>query len=226
MDEIGKVRNVLKSLEKRLYALNTILREIYRVKDFLEKLDDDYSELRAVLKEHPELEAVVREYVRDQEILPAMKDVKAKYEAIYDLLRRYTPKLDEMEMFFERYRNYRFYAVDEDKLASLASILFDGEDEVLLRQVLTRKPFNDDFAREVEGVRVDSFTIKLKGELVPLAVEKYRLAYGGGFSLESPSYVFIYKPEHGLVKVIFSSPSRIPEVDAAVRRVGGEIINI
>ncbi len=226
MDDIGRIRNILKSLEKRLYALNTVLREHYRVRDFLERLTEDYSEMRKHLVEHPELEALVREYVRDQDILPAVKDVKAKYEALVELLREYSSRLDDMEMFFERFRNYRYYSLDDEKVATLAGMLFDGDDEVLLRQTLTRKPFTEDFAREVEGVLVDSFTVKIRGELTPLAVEKYRLAYGGGFSIESPRYVMIYKPEHGLVRVVFSNPSSISEVDSIVRRLGGEIINI
>ena len=226
MDEIGRVRNILKSLEKRLYALNTVLRELYRVKEFLEKLSDDYSELRRYLREHPELEALIREYVRDQEILPAVKDVKAKYEAVLDIFREYAPRMDDMEMFFERFRNYRYYVLPEEKLPTFVSMLFDDAEEVLFRQTLTRKPFTEDFAKEVEGVLLDSFTIKVKGELSGLAAEKYRLAYGGGFSIESPLYHFTYKPEHGIVRVVFSDTSKIPEVDAIVRRLGGEIINI
>jgi len=226
MDEIGRMRNVLKSLEKRLYGVNTVLRELYHVKNLLEQLTEEYTELKRYLREHPELEALVREYVRDQEMLPVVKDVKAKYEAVLDLFREYAPRMDDMELFFERFRNYRYYVIDEDKLPTFVSMLFDGEEEVLLRQSLTRKPFTEDFAREVEGVYVDSFTVKLRGDLVGPAVEKYRLAYGGGFILESPNYTLSYKPEHGLVKVVFSNTSRIPEVDSIVRRLGGEIVNI
>ena len=226
MEELGKVRSTLKSLEKRLYALNTVLRELYRVKDFLSRLNDDYTELRSYLVEHPEMESLIREYVRDQDILPTVKDVKAKYEAIVEVFREYGPRLDDMEVFFERFRNYRFYVLDDDKIPALAGFLFDDEDEVLLRQTLTRKPFTEDFAREVEGVLMDSFTVKIKGELAPLAIEKYRMAYGGGFSVESPSYTMVYKPEHGIIRVIFSQPSKIPSVDTSVRRLGGEIINI
>ena len=226
MDEIGYVRNILKSLEKRLYALNTVLRELYRVKEFLERATNEYDELRSILTAHPELEALVREYVRDQEMLPAVKDVKAKYEAVLDLFREYRHRLDDMELFFERFRNYRYYVLDDEKVAPFLGDLFGDEETVLFRQTLTRKPFTEEFAREVEGVLVDPFTIKVPGYKVPLAVERFIIAYGTGYTLESPKYSLTYKPEHGLFRVTFSDSSKIPEVDALVRRLGGEIINI
>ncbi len=227
MDHLGRARFILRSYEKKLYTLNTVLRESYRIKEFLEKLEEDFEALKKFLEEHPEMDSIVREYVKDQEILPAVKDLRYKYTAIMDVLREYNEKIEEMEMFFERYRNYRYYVMEEEQIIRLVGRLFEDEERVVFRMVLARKPFSEEFVKKVGGEMVDSFTIEIPGELSPLAVERFLTEYpDSGFSIESGKYNVIYKPEQGIVKVEFTSVGYIPHVDSIVKGLGGTLLNL
>ena len=84
----------------------------------------------------------------------------------------------------------------------------------------------EDFAREVGGVLVDPFSVRLPGYRVASAVERHLSVYGTGFVAESPRYALTYRPGQGFVKLVFSDPSGIGEVDGLVRRLRGAVINI
>ncbi len=226
MEELALARNTLKSLEKKLYSLNTLLREAYRVKDMLNETKEVFSDLKNLLATRPELDPLIREYVRDQELLPVVRDIAAKYEALTDLLKEYGAFLDEMVLFFERYRNYRYYLVEEGEIGAFVSRLFEDEGDVVFRQALARRTFTREFAQEVGASYVDPFSLKVSEELLPLVVDKFMQRYNTGFVVESRNYTLTYKPESGLIKVIFSNPSLIDRADSIAKRLGGEVLSV
>lgn len=226
MDELALARNTLKSLEKKLYSLNTLLREAYRVKELFDDVKEVFSDLKSILSSRPEVDPLIREYVRDQELLPVVRDVAAKYEALVELLRDYNSFLDEMVLFFEKYRNYRYYLFSSEDLPVFVSRLFEDEGEVLFRQALTRRTFTKEFADEVGAIYIDPFSLRVSEELLPVVIDKFMHRYNTGFIIESKNYTLTYKPESGLVKVVFFNPSRIDRADSLAKRLGGEILSV
>ena len=226
MENNVPLKTILKSFVKKLYALNTFLRETYRIKELLKGLTEDYKEIKKLLREHPELDSYIKEFVREQELLPAVKDVKAKYSVILDMMKDAYHDVIDMDMLFERYRDYRYYYIPDERLPSFIASLFSKDDTVIFRQVISRKPFDEEFVNTFGAKRMDSFSILVPSSMLEDLIVQFLKIYSTSFSVEGEDMYLVFKPEHGLVKVRFKSVEDIPAVDRLVRSFEGEPIDI
>ncbi len=228
MDQIGLLRNTLKSFERNVYTLNTELRDVYVLKEALERLMDSFESIKNMLKEHPELEPLVKDYMRHQDLLVYIKEMKHRYESLYTLFRTYYKHIESIESFFERYRDYRYYYVPEkEKMMRMIEMLTEGEGKVTLRLTLARKPLDPAFARDIGGEFVDSFSVRVPAEFLPAAIDKLLTRCGGcDFSVESSNKTISYKYQNSTLRVTSSERDILEVADYVAQKLGIEIIDI
>lgn len=226
-DDLGRLSDALKKLQRIIYALNTELREVFELKATLQELDDAYKYLSSVLSVSPELEKPVAQFVRENDLLVTFKEMRARYDALSTVLRRYDALISEIEEHLERYRNYRYYMFKEDEDAvRFLDILLSRAGNVVVRPLIVDSVDVGKIAKNLSIKQRGKFSFEVPGEklaeVLMYIMKRYPKA---GFVVQANTLKATWKPDIGTLRVE-TEKERILECDRIAQRLDATVLDI
>ncbi len=226
-DDLGRLTDALKKLQKIIYALNTELREVFELKATLQELEESYKYLSSVLETSPELERKVAQFVRENDILVTFKEMRARYDALSTVLRRYEDLLSDIESRLERYRNYRYYMFKEDDdVVRFLDLVLSRAGNVVVRPLIVDTVDIGKMAKDLSVRQSGKFSFEVPGEklaeVLMYIMKRYPKA---GFVVRANTLKATWKPDIGTLRVE-SEKERILECDRVAQRLDGTILDI
>src|SRR3989338_66333 len=109
-----EARQLAASLQKKLFHLNSSLRDALESEEDLKKIFDDVEKLKALAEGNAQVQAFPRQKLSVDQVLSLFKDAKQKYYASKLLLEKYQDLLESSDAALERFRTYRFYEFKDD----------------------------------------------------------------------------------------------------------------
>jgi len=222
---LGRLRDALRRFQTSVYYLDTQLREFFEMKSHLEALESAYRDLQDALAETPDLERVVEAFIRENDILPVYKELRARYESVLALLRKYEPLVDEIDAKLERYRSYRYYLFKDDELVPrFVDLLLSDRDSVIIRPLIFGGHSIDDALKTVGAEPVGKLSYRVPGDRAADAADVFLRQFGDyGFVIEADDVKLTWKPDVNVLRVDVPR-DKIHEVDEIAQRIGATIL--
>ncbi|HID09497.1 TPA: hypothetical protein EYP13_04665 [Candidatus Micrarchaeota archaeon] len=226
-EELGRLKDALRRLQMGIYYLNTYLRESFEIKSTLESLEQAFRDYSQLVDGKPELDSVAEEYVREQDLLPVFKEMKARYDAIAGLMKKYDSLIEEIDSSLERYRSYRYYLFPEDdSVARFVDAIFSSRGEVTVKPLIVSE---DNIAEEMEklgGKKISRLAYRFPGDRASDVADVFlRKFSSAGFVIEDSEMKITWKPEVNVVRVD-APKERIFEIDELARRAGATVLSV
>lgn len=226
-EELGRLKDALRRLQMGIYYLNTYLRESFEMKSTLESLEQAFRDYKELVEKMPDLEGVAEEYVREQDLLPVFKEMKARYDAISNLMRMYSELIDEIDARLERYRSYRYYMFPEDdSVARFVDAVFASRGDITVKPLIVGDENIVDALKKLGGEQITKFSFKFSGDKAASVADTFLRDFGtAGFIIEDHEIRLTWKPEINVLRVD-APKDRIFEMDEIARRVGATILSV
>ena len=224
---MGRLKDALRRLQMGIYYLNTYLRESFEMKSTLESLEQAFSDYREIIDGMPDLEGVAENYVREQDLLPVFKEMKARYEAIANLMRKYADLIDEIDARLERYRSYRYYMFPEDdSVARFVDAVFSSRGDVTVKPLIVGDEKIAEALQKAGGEQVSRFTFKFPGDSASNVADIFLREFSStGFVMEDHEIRLTWKPDVNVLRVD-APKDKIFEMDEIARRVGATVLSV
>ncbi len=226
-EALGRLKDSLNRLQKGIYYLNTYLRESYEMAPALDALQQAYSDFIQVLEEYPDLNEVAEEFVRENDLLPTFKEMRARYEGIIHLLRRYDSLIDSIDSRLETYRTYRYYLFrEDDAVARFVDAVFSNRSDVVVRPLILGEKGMTDALAKIGGERVSKVAFRFGGDRAADVADLFLREYSSaGFVIESGDIRLTWKPDVGVVRLDLPK-DMIHDYDEVARRLGATVLAV
>lgn len=226
-EELGRLKDALRRLQMGIYYLNTYLRESFEMKSTLESLEQAFEDYRQLIEELPDLDRVAEEYVREQDLLPVFKEMKARYDAIANLMRKYDDLIDEIDAYLERYRSYRYYMFPEDdSVARFVDAVFASRGDVNVKPLIMSGENIGEALEKLGGEQVSRLIYKFPGDRASNVADLFLREFSNaGFAMEDHELKLTWKPEINVLRVD-APKDKIFELDEIARRVGATVLSV
>jgi len=226
-EDLGRLNDALRKLRRVIYALNTELREVFELRATLQELDDAYRYMSSVLGTSPELEKSVAQFVRENDLLVTFKEMKARYDALMAVLRRYEALISDIEEHLERYRDYRYYMFKEDEDAvRFLDILLSRAGNVIVRPLIVDTVDVGKIAKNLSVRQRGKFSFEVPGEklaeVLMYIMKRYPKA---GFVVQANILKATWKPDIGTLRVE-TEKERILECDRIAQKLDATVLDI
>jgi len=226
-EALGRLKDSLNRLQKGIFYLNTYLRESYEMAPALEALSQAYEDFLRVIEEYPDLNEVAEEFVKENDLLPTFKEMKARYEGIRSLLRKYESVIEDVDARLERYRTYRYYLFKEDDaVARFADIVFSNRSEVVVRPLILGEKGISEALRKLGGKQVSKVAYQFSGDRAADVADLFLREFPStGFVIEAGDVRFTWKPDVGVVRLDLPKDI-IHEYDEQARRLDATVLAV
>ncbi len=226
-EDLGRLHDALRKMQKAIFALNTELREVFEVRGTLMELEEAHRYLNEILSSSPGLDGIVRDYVREQDLLVTFKETKARFDALHALFRRHERLLQEIEADLERYRNYRYYMFkeDDDVVRFLDLVLARGG-ELLVRPLILENVDVDAVAKTLKVERAGKFSLRVPAEkLADVLLYIMKRHPRAGFVVTGGGIKATWKPDVGTLR-LEAEKEHILEADRIAQRLDATVLDI
>ena len=224
---MGRLKDALRRLQMGIYYLNTYLRESFEMKSTLESLEQAFRDYREIVERMPDLDGVAENYVREQDLLPVFKEMKARYDAIANLMRKYAELIDEIDARLERYRSYRYYMFSEDdSVARFVDAVFSSRGDVTVKPLIVGDEKIAEALQKAGGEQIARFTFRFPGDRASNVADTFLRDFSSaGFTMEDHEIRLTWKPDISVLRVD-APKDKIFEMDEIARRVGATILSV
>ncbi len=225
-EEEAQIRHLLRTLSKILYVLDTELREAHSISKSLEEFKETFEKIESSVDENPGLKIFVEDFIKEEDLLPVFKEVRARFLALQELLNENSPIMDSADVFMEEFRSYRYMLIpEEETLLDLIERIF-GSGDVYVRLSIVPEKFHE-FVKK-EGLEVlGRFTIHLTPDQLYKGVKKLLEAFpdAGLVIVDAKgTYRLTWKPDVNIVRVD-APKEKVPLVDSIGKAVGATILD-
>jgi len=226
-EELGRLKDALRRLQMGIYYLNTYLRESFEMKSTLESLEQAFKDYREIVERMPDLDGVAENYVREQDLLPVFKEMKARYDAIANLMRKYAELIDEIDARLERYRSYRYYMFSEDdSVARFVDAVFSSRGDVTVKPLIVGDEKIAEALQKAGGEQIARFTFRFPGDRASNVADTFLRDFSSaGFTMEDHEIRLTWKPDISVLRVD-APKDKIFEIDEIARRVGATVLSV
>ncbi len=224
---MGRLKDALRRLQMGIYYLNTYLRESFEMKSTLESLEQAFKDYREIVERMPDLDGVAENYVREQDLLPVFKEMKARYDAIANLMRKYAELIDEIDARLERYRSYRYYMFSEDdSVARFVDAVFSSRGDVTVKPLIVGDEKIAEALQKAGGEQIARFTFRFPGDRASNVADTFLRDFSSaGFTMEDHEIRLTWKPDISVLRVD-APKDKIFEIDEIARRVGATVLSV
>ncbi len=226
-EELGRLKDALRRLQMGIYYLNTHLRESFEMKSTLESLEQAFKDFQEIVDRFPDLDSVAENYVREQDLLPVFKEMRARYDAITNILRGYQELIDNIDARLERYRSYRYYMFrEDDAVARFVDDVFSHRGDVTVRPLIVGDEKIVEALQKIGGEQIARFSFKFPGDRAASAADLFLREFSAaGFTIEDHEIRVTWKPEVNVLRVD-APKDKIFELDEIARRAGATVLSV
>jgi len=224
---LGRLKDALRRLQMGIYYLNTYLRESFEIKSTLESLEQAFRDYQEIINSTPNLDGVAEEYVREQDLLPVFKEMKARYEAIAGLMKKYDCLIEEIDSALERYRSYRYYLFPEDDaVVRFVDAVFSSRGDVTVKPVIMSENNIAEALEKMGGRKISRVTYVFPGERASEVADVFLRKFPtAGFVMEDREIKITWKQDVNVIRVD-APKEKIFELDETARRVGATVLSV
>ncbi|MBN1160227.1 MAG: hypothetical protein JXA43_03300 [Candidatus Diapherotrites archaeon] len=227
-EPIGKAKNLVSQVQKGIVKLNMGFRGAAGFEKDIANVFGSIDELKHLAGDKDKVDEYVRGYVSEEALIAAYKEMKENYYNVKQILDRFQDVVESSDIFFEKYRDYRYYDLKEDddyyEFVDRVCRHLNISDLLAKPEMLGSINF-DDIIKKLKLSQESGMYVKVPlTHLKPFFEEVLAKNPNVGVRFEAHNITFVWRPSNYVR--IDVKPDLIPQIDNIAKGLNAQVMPI